>query len=295
MEITQARINFICEFLSYCRPHDSNTEKQFINHYLMSLPGTNMDAFGNVHLDARTAPEHRTLFVAHTDTVHTRQGFQRVAFDAARQVFHTTGECLGADDGAGVLVLLHLIRNNVPGYYIFTRCEERGGQGAKYLVDYHADLLADFDRAIAFDRRGTSSIITHQGFGRCCSDIFAETLSELMSSDYLMYAPDDTGVYTDTAEFVDIIPECTNISVGYLNEHRPHETLDAIHLFDLLDQVLQIPWDALPVAREPFEDDYLDQYQQNASEGLTWPDEWIDAGNGEMVPYWRANGHWGRA
>lgn len=283
MEITKNRIDFICQFLSYCRPHGSNTEKQFINHYLLSLPGARQDGFGNVHLDRRADISHRTLFVAHTDTVHKRQGFQRVMYDQGTQTFSTNGECLGADDGAGILVLLHLIKNNVPGYYIFTRAEEKGGQGAKYLVDHHADLLYDFDRAIAFDRKGTSSVITYQGWGRCCSDLFADTLSDYLSSDFLMYAPDDTGVYTDTAEFVDIIPECTNISVGYSNEHRPHETLDAAHLFDLLDQVVTLPWDALPVSRDPLDVDQGD-----------YLDDWIKLDTGEYVSPWRLPA-WGRA
>ena len=32
---------------------------------------------------------------------------------------------------------------------------------------------------------------------------------------FLLYATDPTGIFTDTANFVDIIPECTNISCGY--------------------------------------------------------------------------------
>jgi len=35
-------------------------------------------------------------------------------------------------------------------------------------------------------------------------------------------------VYTDTAEFTDIIPECTNRSVGYAREHTQEESLDLV-------------------------------------------------------------------
>ena len=149
-------------------------------------------------------------------------------------------------------MLMHLLYAHVPGYYIFTQGEERGGIGAKFLADHSPELLSQFDRAIAFDRRGIDSVITHQGWGRCCSDEFASALSgELCADGVFMYLGDDTGVYTDTAEFTDIIPECTNISVGYNNEHSDRETLDIHHFTALAAAVVKIKWDALPTERDP--------------------------------------------
>ena len=253
---------YIKEFFSYMRPHGSEAEQAWITTFILpKLPATTphfIDGAGNIHLDMRTAGKRkgkaRTLFVAHTDTVHREDGRQTCTID--KKNFLRVGNpkktnCLGADDGAGVIVLLNLIAAKVPAYYIFTRCEERGGLGAKHLVDSYALLLAEFDRAIAFDRKGTSSVITHQGWGRCCSDTFADALSEGLSGLTTMYAPDDTGVYTDTAEFVDIIPECTNISVGYTDEHTTREALDLGHLQALINRVLSIDWEALPVDRDP--------------------------------------------
>jgi hypothetical protein len=113
-------------------------------------------------------------------------------------------------------------------------------------------LLSQFDRAIAFDRRGIDSVITHQGYGRCCSDSFAQALAdELSSGNVLMYLGDDTGVYTDTAEFVDTIPECTNISIGYMHEHTQKEELNIHHFTSLAEAVLTVAWDALPTDRDP--------------------------------------------
>jgi hypothetical protein len=71
-----------------------------------------------------------------------------------------------------------------------------------------------------------------------------------------MYSPDDTGVYTDTAEFTDDIPECTNISVGYYNEHGDRENLDIIHFAALAVAASKVDWDALPTDRDPTIDDY---------------------------------------
>ena len=244
---------FIRDFFSYKRPHASATEMEWFDRFVKPRLGSTytQDVMGNFHLDLRTDDTNRTLFVAHIDTVHHTAGRQTVSVGKDGMVRVVDGDCLGADDGAGVLVLLALIEMRVPAYYIFTRCEERGGLGATHLAEKQPDLLAQFDRAIAFDRKGTSSVITHQGWGRCCSDVFADALSEALSDEVLMYAPDDTGVYTDTAEFVDVIPECTNISVGYRNEHTTNETLDLVHLKALIVRVLDIDWDALPTDRDP--------------------------------------------
>jgi hypothetical protein len=248
---------FIKDFFSYKRPHGSETEWQWVEQFIIPKLGNNwwQDEGGNIHYDSRIIPTtgdiSRTLFVSHVDTVHRDAGRQKVSVGKDNIVRVVDGECLGADDGAGALVLLALIEAKVPAYYIFTRCEERGGMGAKHLADKHAGLLSEFDRAIAFDRRGTSSVITHQGWGRCCSDTFADALSDLMSYDELMFAPDDSGVYTDTAEFVNIIPECTNISVGYMNEHTKDETLDLRHLQALIDCAVLLDWESLPVERDP--------------------------------------------
>jgi hypothetical protein len=67
----------------------------------------------------------------------------------------------------------------------------------------------------------------------------------------MMMLPDDSGVYTDTAEWTDIIAECTNVSCGYFNEHSKDEWLDLNHFNDLVNAVVQLDWDALPVARDP--------------------------------------------
>jgi hypothetical protein len=184
-------------------------------------------------------------------------------FIKAHGTWYAKGAPLGADDGAGCAMLMHLLHSSVPGYYIFTQGEECGGIGAKHLAKDHADLLKQFDRAIAFDRRGIDSVITHQGYGRCCSDAFADALADALNvDDRLMYLPDNTGVYTDTAEFTDIIPECTNISVGYDHEHSDRESLDIYHFMALADRVVQIAWDKLPTSRDPLavESHWADQW-----------------------------------
>jgi hypothetical protein len=263
---TQQQIDQLQDFFSYKRPHGSKEESVWIHKYIIeSLIAMGyeytMDGAKNLHIDNRIkdkqtpTPPSRTLFIAHTDTVHHKAGRQKTYVDNNILKLHPysakEANCLGADDGAGVFVLLSLMKAGVAGYYIFSRGEECGGIGAKYLVEHGRELLGEFDRAIAFDRRGTSSVITHQGWGRCCSNEFADALSDALSDEFIMYAPDDTGVYTDTAEFVDIISECTNISVGYMDEHTTGESLDLTHLYHLVNRAININWESLPATRNP--------------------------------------------
>lgn len=238
--------------LSMKRPHESEGTRRLTDWLEANAPAgarVRRDEAGNLHVDARKTTDNRTLFVAHVDTVHHDEGPNKIRKTDTH--WHADGAPLGADDGAGVAMLMHLLTEGVAGYYLFTQGEECGGIGAKFAARQR-DFLSDFDRAIAFDRRGIDSVITHQSRGRCCSDKFAEALSNELCADMtLMYSPDDTGVYTDTAEFIDVIPECTNISVGYYSEHSDRESLDITHFAALAERVVLIDWDSLPVDRDP--------------------------------------------
>ena len=241
--------------LSMKRPHKGLGERLMLDWITEHLPkgvGYAVDGIGNLHVDMRQDMTNRTLFVAHVDTVHHSDGPNKIR--KTKHKWYASGAPLGADDGAGIALLMQLIHRGVPAYYIFTVGEECGGHGATYVAEHSAELLSQFDRAIAFDRRGVSDVITHQGYGRCCSDAFGEALSDALnyqSFDKLLYMPSDAGVYTDTAEFVDIIPECTNISCGYMYEHSDREELDIDHLVALANSVCRIDWDALPTDRDP--------------------------------------------
>lgn len=257
--------------LSMKRPHGSEgttrltdwLEDRAVDLRDASMPHMKIhrDGAGNLHIDTRVSHTNRTLFTAHVDTVHRDQGPNKIRKTATH--WHADGAPLGADDGAGVAMLMHLLHSGVDAYYLFTQGEECGGIGATYAAKHDAALWAEFDRAIAFDRRGIDSVITHQGMGRCCSDVFAEALANELCADMtLMYSPDSTGVYTDTAEFTHLIPECTNISVGYYREHSDEESLDILHFTALAARVALIDWDDLPTDRDPtkVESLYADYY-----------------------------------
>jgi len=173
-----------------------------------------------------------------------------------------------------------MIRYHVPGYYLFHWGEERGGIGSRALADHHADMITrEFDHAIALDRRGTGDVITHQSYGRTASDRFAAALADQLGDlAGLTYAPAH-GIYTDTAEYAELIPECSNLSVGYRGEHTPHEELDLRHVDRLLGALCDLDTAALPMARvalEPWadEDEWTDRYTTPAYGRMAW-DEYV--------------------
>ena len=194
--------------------------------------------------------ESRTIFASHLDTVSSKHEPVKHVLDG--ETIRTDGTTtLGADDKAGVSVMIWMMKHNIPGTYYFFIGDEVGCIGSGLAAKY-GEFKGIYDRIISFDRRGTNSIITHQSWARCCSDAFADAFcAELNKSDYkLNYIKDDGGVYTDSAEFVDLIPECTNVSVGYYSEHTKSENQDMRHLVNLASACLLVDWENLPTKRD---------------------------------------------
>lgn len=237
--------------LSYVRPHDGQGEADFVRDFITCIPGVYAldDAAWVVQRG-----NNRVMFSCHVDTVHhaSHGTRQPVEYDPFLQTaFPGKLQPLGADDAAGCWLMLQMLASGVEGTYVFHRGEEKGGIGSSHLAKHHQGFLKGFDYAIAFDRRGRSDVITHQSYGRCCSDSFAQALADQLNSRGLDYKPCDSGVFTDTANYTEIIPECTNLSCGYEHEHTADEQLDIEHLLAMRDALLTLVWEELPVARNP--------------------------------------------
>jgi hypothetical protein len=240
----------LVDMLRTCRPHGSAAEQAFTARFLQPL-GAEADGFGNLWLRIGDAP---ILWSSHVDTCHRRGGEQSIVVTQglARLDPSTPSNCLGADCTAGVWLMTEMIRAGIAGLYAFHRGEERGGLGSRHVAQLEPHRLDGILAAIAFDRRGASSIITHQGRLRTCSDAFALSLADAIGLDH---APDPTGIFTDTANYAGLVCECTNVSVGYEDEHTPHETLDLTYLLRLRDALVAIDTRQLAFAREPGEPD----------------------------------------
>jgi hypothetical protein len=241
------------DMLTYCRPHQSRTESRFLNDYIRPV-GIKFDKKGNMHKKIGDAP---ILWSCHIDTVHQKKGFQKIEYwinkDGDTFLGVQNGEkssCLGADDTAGVWMMLEMIKRGVEGHYIFHRGEECGGIGSRWLAKTTPDVLKDIKYAIAFDRRDTGSVITYQGGTRCCSDEFADSLIEQLG---MKHTKDKGGAFTDTASYVDLVAECTNISAGYYNAHCPSENVNIDYLFKLRDAICKMDVSKLVEKRKPGE------------------------------------------
>lgn len=242
MTVTKQKL---VSMLQYMRPAYSLTEKIFCDKYLLPVFGE-PDAHGNYTKIVGKRPN--IAFTAHTDTVHRSEGIQtlKIEDDVATTM---TGSCLGADCTTGLWLMLGMISEGVEGVYVAHAAEEIGGVGSTALVADSPAWLNEIDIVISFDRFGQNSIITHQGGMRTASDIFATSLAAALDMPSLK--ADTTGTYTDSVEYSGVVPECTNISVGYLNQHTIRESQDLRFAELLLERLIEARWDTLAVSRDP--------------------------------------------
>jgi hypothetical protein len=223
--------------------------------------GIQKDEFGNYFLKIG---ESKTMFTCHLDSATGR--FMKVKHVINSEIFiETNGKSvLSADDKSGMLIMLRMIEKKIPGLYYFFLGEESGCQGSSWLKRNKKELLKQYNKCVSFDRRGYGSVISRQMGRKCTSSEFAEELSKQYNEhfdfakfndkyvelglelDEFTFKPDPTGIYTDSAQFIGIIPECTNISVGYFNEHSGHEYQNILYLDLLVDATMKIDWENLP-------------------------------------------------
>lgn len=250
-------------------PHGSESEL-----YDLLIEGLEFDEFGNRYIQVG---ESTCMFTSHLDTATSAKTDVNHVFEG--NIIKTDGaSILGADDKAGVTIMFYMIKNKVPGLYYFFLGEEVGCVGSKKLStklnttkEYPFDKI---NKVISFDRRGYDSVITYQASSRCCSDEFAQALADDLNKCGVAfnYKPDPTGIYTDSAQFTRIYPECTNISVGYRSEHTFSESQDIDHLEELGKACLNVEWEKLPVTRDPSKYEYRSYGYYGGWDSEDWED-----------------------
>lgn len=167
---------------------------------------------------------------------------------------------LGADDKVGCWIMCKLLESGQEGLYVFHVGEECGRLGSKYLAENTPAVVKDVDMCIAFDRAGYADIIDRQSCGPCASTAFVDTFAvELLRASVHANVSRlhgaakwqrDTGSFTDSASYVHLIQECTNLSVGYFNQHGPTEHFDHFWVKEyLMPTLLNVDWSKLAVER----------------------------------------------
>jgi hypothetical protein len=215
--------------------------------------GLQKDQFGNYY---KIIGQSETMFTSHLDTADRKKAPKVTVYskiENGEEILTSDGTTiLGADDKSGVAVMLYMISHNVPGIYYFFIGEERGGIGSNKVASVFETIehLKNVKRCVSFDRRSYYSVITEQLTMECCSDEFAQALASQYNTKGMTFKLDDTGIYTDSASFIDQIPECTNISVGYFDEHTFKESQNITFLEKLAKASVNVDWEKLPTARK---------------------------------------------
>lgn len=282
--------------LKSVRPANGHGEKAYIDKMLSSIRRMGytpiIDGAGNIIVNnlPTTDATSMVMFASHTDSVHKQEspdGTQKLEFIdkectfvgvASVQPQGFTPNCLGADCATGNYIMLRLLQANAKGLYCFFRQEEVGGIGSKFFRNdpQNEKYWDKLTHCISFDRKGYTSIITEQWGGQCASDAFADDLAEAIaiadvSQRLDRFVADPTGSFTDSANFTDVISECTNLSVGYFNQHTASETQDLQFAEGLCDVLCRIDWTELNSYRDPKETTVCSRATAKAS-GYTWYD-----------------------
>ncbi len=250
------------------RRHESKGEKAFLKELqdlLISLAKTcggeyleHAMGVPSLSIPMASGGPSTTLFSCHIDTCDNFQDEEPKAIDYDpdfRRITLAKGSrmnCLGADDGIGVWIMLNMVYAKVPGTYVFHRGEEVGCLSSKKMAELEAPWLKKFELAIAFDRPHHDEVITHQMAGtECASEKFGVALAKALNEHDFKYSVSKKGVVTDTAQYRYLIAECINLGVGYQGQHGPEEEQDYEHAYKLMKAAIAIRWDALPVDRDP--------------------------------------------
>jgi len=270
------------DMLKYKRPASSQFEELFIDEFITPLDVME-DSAGNLFKSVPypNGDKPDIMWSCHTDTVHGSDGYQIVKLVGQYIKLHDKeSNCLGADDASGVWLCMEMIRAGKPGLYVFHRGEELGGVGSTHVANVTPEAVEGIKCCIALDRMNTRDIITKQGWSRCCSDEFADSLADALGG---KFEKSEKGVFTDSANYTDVIGECTNLSVGYEKQHSMFEQQDFNFLKNLRLKLIALDYTKLVFKREAGEADPDVHYRS------TWrgyDDEVYNPyGKKETVPY----------
>ncbi|MGL4999369.1 MAG: hypothetical protein ACRC5T_10400 [Cetobacterium sp.] len=173
-----------------------------------------IDSYGNIF---SIRHKGKPTFVAHCDTVVGCDTDYKRMLTLVDNKLRRPGFILGADDRAGVNLILNFAEKI---NFILTLDEETGCVGASHL-SYDERFLKEMNKTtflIELDRRGDSDIIGNK-HGYCEKGI-VEAIQTV-----LPFYTESKGVYTDIDAWTHI-KQGVNISVGYYNSHSTLEFLD---------------------------------------------------------------------
>lgn len=189
--------------------------------------------------------------VAHLDTVWEDAPPSFIFFDPFKKVMWSPYG-LGADDRAGCIAILEILKHGLRPHVIFTTDEEIGGIGASILASQPCPF-DNLNYIIELDRRGRNDCV----FYDCESKDFQKYIKTFGFK--LAY-----GTFSDISMLCGSWQICgVNLSIGYLNEHTRTEVLFLDSMYSTINRVIKmlsvkdIPkykWEGLTYI--PYEDEF---------------------------------------
>ncbi len=239
------------QILELNRPHGSIGESKLLDIIKYNIPNIQSDNYGNLYL---LNNQSNLAFCAHVDTVSrdSNTEIQEIVIDDGivslpNTLNKYTSLVLGADNGAGVYLLLMLYKSGLNANFFFFRNEEHGRIGSREFLSNQLTEISHLTQMIAFDRKDQYEIIIEQRSEICASREYALALASELN---MNHEPSPHGSFTDSYTFKDYINECLNIAVGYSHAHSSSESLDVNYLETLLDNLKKVNWENLPVIRQ---------------------------------------------
>ncbi|WP_086943508.1 M20/M25/M40 family metallo-hydrolase [Trichococcus pasteurii] len=234
-------------------PGVSGYESIIRNHVMKKLATLTdkmtVDDYGNILAEvtfgrACREPSLTILLNSHLDVVDEIEAGREIL--KCGPVWTSSSGILGADDRAGVGVILHTLkqlqqmefRAPVKVKIAFTVEEEVGLCGAKSVS---SEFLEDIHAALVVDRRGRGDVVTGTRGIDFCDELFGEMLALIgnLGDDENRWEP-TLGGSSDTRIWAQQGIQSVNLSVGYQYEHTSREELnldDAFATANLLKKV----------------------------------------------------------
>ncbi|MCZ4246876.1 hypothetical protein BXO87_01875 [Bacillus sp. GZB] len=163
------------------------------------------------------------ILSAHMDSV-SNIAKERVVYES-NGTFYTTKGILGADDRAGIAILLAVLRNVDKTAFegtikvAFSREEEIGCVGSQNI---DPEWIKGSDLAIVVDRRGNKDIVVGNYSQAFCSNAVGKFFEDCSALQDMNWEATEGGI-SDACTFAELNVNAVNLSAGYLNEHTEKE------------------------------------------------------------------------
>jgi len=211
---------------------------------LGEITGTNsVVCGGNIQGELRKSTEKAILLSAHMDVYDEFSPGAPIV--KQENCLHRPGNILGADDRAGIAIILDVLRffseykNGYSIKYLFTASEEYPPHGVENV---DPAFFENVEFALSLDRKGCRDIVHKHGSIEYSSREFAEKISQISrnlfgSND--AFSPCEGGI-SDLRYWSELGIESVNLSIGYSDEHTHDESLDLSCWNQTYELVLEI-------------------------------------------------------